>query len=347
MKRLLFLLTVALLAVTALSATTVTRTQADGAYSLTAMYTENAQPGDALFVRLILTPIQKKGSKDAVSASAFEKSTVSIALYEKGLEAGSAKPLRKSAGYLINRGDAAEKKQSDVLLAGIPLSSYLKPGLYTLTVRYEPFGKKAEQLQLPVSIAPKEFVHETIPLDGKNTAIKTDISPERQDQIKRLNAILDTKNKDAVYALEAFVPPTPATRRTSFFADRRIYAYSGGGSSTSLHYGIDYGIPTGSEVRACSGGRVVMAENRVSTGWSVCIEHLPGLYSLYYHMSRLDVATGDMVSQGALLGLSGATGLATGPHLHWEVRLNTEAVSPDFFVSDFTFEQASKARANQ
>ena len=79
-----------------------------------------------------------------------------------------------------------------------------------------------------------------------------------------------------------------------------------------------------------------MAEDRVSTGWSICIEHLPGLYSLYYHMSELKVNVGDMVEEQQLIGLSGATGLATGPHLHWEMRLYMEAVNPDYFVTDFT-----------
>ena len=164
------------------------------------------------------------------------------------------------------------------------------------------------------------------------------------DQINRLNKILDTKDYSSIYETSSFVPPNPATRRTSFFGDRRVFAYDNGKSSTSLHYGIDYGVPTGSEVRACGKGKVVMAEDRISTGWSVCIEHLPGLYSLYYHMSELKVEVGQIVNQGDLIGLSGATGLATGPHLHWEVRLNMEAVSPDFFVSDFTFEKESKSK---
>ena len=84
-----------------------------------------------------------------------------------------------------------------------------------------------------------------------------------------------------------------------------------------------------------------MAEDRISTGWSVCIEHLPGLYSIFYHMSELKGEKGQTVNTGDLIGLSGATGLATGPHLHWEVRLNWEAVSPDFFTTDFAFEKES------
>jgi murein DD-endopeptidase MepM/ murein hydrolase activator NlpD len=90
-------------------------------------------------------------------------------------------------------------------------------------------------------------------------------------------------------------------------------------------------------VFAAGAGRVALAENRISTGWSVVIEHLPGLYSLYYHMDSLAVKAGQMVKQGEEIGKSGATGLATGPHLHWEMRLNGSPVNPDMFLGDFSF----------
>ena len=157
-------------------------------------------------------------------------------------------------------------------------------------------------------------------------------------------AIAGTFDTKGVYQTTAFVPPTQATRRTSYYAERRIYKYTNGKEVTSLHYGTDYGIPTGSKVTSCAAGKVVVAENRVTTGWSVCIEHLPGLYSLYYHQKELKVKEGDIVKCGDLIGLSGKTGLATGPHLHWEMRLNMEAVSPDFFTGDFTFEKAATNR---
>ena len=91
-------------------------------------------------------------------------------------------------------------------------------------------------------------------------------------------------------------------------------------------------------MRSAQEGKVVLAEFRISTGWSVVIEHLPGLYSLYYHLSSLNVKEGDRVKSGEKIGLSGSTGLATGPHLHWEVRLNAGAVKPDFFRKNYTFE---------
>lgn len=302
-------------------------------HNLTVYYNQNTQPGDAIFVRLILE------TKDRHIIKNGSISSGRIQLYS-GTEK-SEKDIAHTDFYLIKK-DSSTFSMKNEILAGIPLSSYQKAGDYTLFVTYSPFGKPEMEFKLPVKISEKEFVKETIPLDAKNTAIKTNDSDERWRQIKKLNGILETINPDSVYDFRKFMAPTTATRRTSFFADRRIYAYSNGKSSTSLHYGIDYGVPKGTEIRACADGKVVMAEFRISTGWSTVIEHLPGLYSLYYHQNELKCNVGDIVKKGDLIGLSGATGLATGPHLHWEMRLNMEAVSPDFFTTDFAFEEASK-----
>jgi murein DD-endopeptidase MepM/ murein hydrolase activator NlpD len=121
-------------------------------------------------------------------------------------------------------------------------------------------------------------------------------------------------------------------RLTSFFGDRRVYRYVNGKRDTAVHAGVDYGVPTGTRVLAAAPGRVALAQFRISTGFSVVLEHLPGLYSLYYHLDSLSVFPGSMVQAGELLGFSGMTGLATGPHLHWEVRASTENADPDCFV---------------
>ncbi|MCR5289695.1 MAG: M23 family metallopeptidase [Treponema sp.] len=290
--------------------------------SVTALYPDKVQPGDAVFIRLI-----------------FTTSILTTPSGEVKLVTASDKILKKSSFYTVKK-DTSGKAYTTVLLTGIPLSTYTEPGTYRADVSLTINKSDTHSISVPITVSAREFISETIKLNATNTAIKTDTSTTRKNQIDRLNAILDTKDTQAIFQEGPFTPPTPATRRTSFFGDRRIYAYNTGKSSTSLHYGIDYGVPTGTNVAACASGKVVMAENRISTGWSVCIEHLPGLYSLYYHMSKLSVTEGQMVSKGDSLGLSGATGLATGPHLHWEIRLNMEAVSPDFFTNDFAFAQA-------
>ncbi|MBP5156500.1 MAG: M23 family metallopeptidase [Treponema sp.] len=295
-------------------------------YSISVRYNDKPCPGDAVFARMVISQNSRQSKKIKL---ALDKTTATLELYL------GDKMLDKAEFYILENDSS---RSSVTFLAGIPLSSWWNSdNSYSLKVCYKMTGAKTYEFALPFSLTYKKFVEETIPLDTKNTEIRTDTSPKRMGQIEKLNNILATINKGHIYQTKAYSAPTTATRRTSFFADRRIYAYSNGKSSTSLHYGTDYGVPTGSDVTACAAGRVVMAEDRVTTGWSVVIEHLPGLYSLYYHMSELKVKEGDMVKEGQLIGLSGATGLATGPHLHWEMRLNMAAVNPDFFTEDFTF----------
>jgi murein DD-endopeptidase MepM/ murein hydrolase activator NlpD len=185
--------------------------------------------------------------------------------------------------------------------------------------------------EIPFYIADRSFGSETIELNPVLTGIRTDPSPERVAESNHLWAILGSTGNE-VYSTGVFTPPVSSTRRTSYFGNRRIFKYSNGTSDTSIHAGIDFGIPTGTPVHACGPGRVVLARLRIVTGNSVIIEHLPGVYSLYYHLDRIDVSEGAIVDGGALLGLSGATGLATGPHLHWEIRVSTENSDPDAFI---------------
>ncbi len=299
-------------------------------YSISVRYNETPCPGDAVFARMVISQNSKQNKKVKLS---LEKTEATLELFM------GEKRLDKSDFYIL---EDDSSRSSITFLTGIPLSSWWNSdNSYNLKVTYKLSTGKTYDFSLPFALSYKKFIDETIQLDTKNTEIRTDTSPKRMGQIEKLNSILSTVNKDHIYQTKAYSAPTQATRRTAFFADRRIYAYSNGKSSTSLHYGIDYGIPTGSDVTSCAAGRVVLAEDRVTTGYSVVIEHLPGLYSLYYHMSELKVKEGDIVKEGQLIGLSGATGLATGPHLHWEMRLNMSAVNPDFFTENFTFSSSN------
>lgn len=294
-------------------------------YSLKVSYNDKIIPGDAVFVRMNF----QYGKALRKNKTEYEKSAV-LNLYK------NKKLVEKATFYSLNK--PSKKSLPYDFLAGVPLSTWIDDGEYTLKVVFY-LEDKASEFDLPVTFENRTFVSETIDLDDANTAIKTDNSPERAAQIAKLNTILETTIQSDVYSLKPFIAPTSSTRYTSYFGDRRVYAYSNGKSSTSLHYGNDYGVPTGTEVHSCADGKVVMAENRISTGWSIVVEHLPGLYSLYYHLDSMNVKEGDMVKAGELIGKSGCTGLATGPHLHWEVRLNMCAVRPEFFMTNFSFSE--------
>jgi murein DD-endopeptidase MepM/ murein hydrolase activator NlpD len=186
--------------------------------------------------------------------------------------------------------------------------------------------------EIIVTIAGREFTAEIIKLDPVLTGIRTDPDPQKTRESEILWGIINRIGKD-IYHLGNFSPPVASTRRTSFFGDRRVFQYSNNTTDTSIHAGIDYGVPKGTEINACGSGKVVLARDRIVTGKSVIIEHLPGIYSLYYHLDKIEVAEGVLVETGTLLGLSGATGLATGPHLHWEIRVFGENTDPDAFIS--------------
>lgn len=294
-------------------------------YSGKVSYNSEAKPGEAIFARLSF-----KFSRNAKRKSQGEIKGI-FQLYSDG------KKIESANFYSVSQ--KKKSQNSAELLSGIPLSSWLESEKnYALKIIVFVNGEDGKEMSLPFEMKKASFVQETIDLDERNTGIKQNMSGERLKQIEKLNALLGTVNQDSVYSLKPFSKPVESERMTAHFGDRRTYRYVNGKTETSLHYGDDYGVPEGTEVRACQEGKVVMAEFRISTGWSVVIEHLPGLYSLYYHLKALEVNEGDIVKNGEKIGLSGSTGLATGPHLHWEVRLNMCAVKPDFFRTDYTFE---------
>ncbi|MCL1835938.1 MAG: M23 family metallopeptidase [Treponema sp.] len=185
---------------------------------------------------------------------------------------------------------------------------------------------------IPLNIAGREFASETIELNPSLTAIRTEPDPQKAAESEKLWAILNRTGSE-IHSFGTFSPPVQSTRRTSRFGSRRVYQYSNGSSDVSIHAGVDYGVPKGTAISACAPGRVVFAGYRIVTGNSIIVEHLPGVYSLYYHLDSIEAAEGDLVAAGTLLGQSGATGLATGPHLHWEIRVFGENADPDAFIA--------------
>lgn len=101
-----------------------------------------------------------------------------------------------------------------------------------------------------------------------------------------------------------------------------------GGSSFEFHKGQDISAPWGTPVVATANGIVVIAGWLRGYGWVVYVDHGNGLSTRYGHLSRIDVAVGQTLKRGEQLGLVGSTGRSTGPHLHYEVRINGQAINP-------------------
>ena len=120
----------------------------------------------------------------------------------------------------------------------------------------------------------------------------------------------------------------PNSQVMSRFAEHRTYLYNGQPISQARHYGFDLASTARAPIAAAGAGRVVLAEDLGIYGNCVVIDHGLGIASLYGHLSQIDVAVGDDVSQGQIVGLSGETGLAGGDHLHFAFLVGETYVDP-------------------
>jgi len=117
------------------------------------------------------------------------------------------------------------------------------------------------------------------------------------------------------------------------FGDQRVL----NGKKQSIHYGLDLTGPRGAPVQAANDGEVVIAREAYLSGNTVVLWHGGGIYTAYFHLDRMRVRAGQRVRRGDRLGDLGATGRATGPHLHWGVKVDGLYVDPESILAiDFT-----------
>jgi murein DD-endopeptidase MepM/ murein hydrolase activator NlpD len=204
-------------------------------------------------------------------------------------------------------------------LLGIDMQD--EPGTYELAVEVKQ-GEQAKQLSFNVLIAKESFQveHLTLPkekvdLDEKGAARWK----AEQDQVKQALA----ENSRLKLWHSNFVEPVNG-KRTGIFGSVRIM----NGKPRNPHNGEDIGAPLGTDVAATNDGIVRITVDHIFSGKGVFVDHGLGFYTMYFHLSEIMVKDGDLVTAGQIIGKVGATGRATGPHLHWGVKLNGARVNP-------------------
>ena len=136
-----------------------------------------------------------------------------------------------------------------------------------------------------------------------------------------LDALERTKSEVTAFPI---AHPAPGQRITSGFGPRRDPILG----RSAFHAGMDFRAPTGTPIRAPASGKIVRAGRNGGYGKMVEIDHGNGLKTRFAHLSRIQVRVGEEVSAGQRIGASGNTGRSTGPHLHYEVRKDGQAVNP-------------------
>jgi murein DD-endopeptidase MepM/ murein hydrolase activator NlpD len=201
----------------------------------------------------------------------------------------------------------------------IPFGPLVAPGVRALSIE-----AGDTQFTLPVPIQEGQFPSYNVPASvsapilGQTTRVN--------DEAEKVAAMFATESGPGWAPRSRFsVPLEGDYPHSDPFGSRRTY---GGGGSVSAHAGEDFSAPPGSEVLAPAAGTVLLAESLFVRGNAVMLDHGSGVITGYWHLQKLNVESGQRVEAGQTLGEVGSTGLSTGAHLHWELRVRGVAVDP-------------------
>src|SRR5208283_5254641 len=203
------------------------------------------------------------------------------------------------------RASSEGSQETWAALVGVPADASARA--YSLELRITA-GPRSCLLLKALTLERRAFFFERIGLTKDLTELYTAPDPRKIAEYRVLSRVLTTAHPDAVFETNALLVPFPQARRTSGYGDRREYVLADATRELSIHEGLDLAEPIGTPVPAAGRGRVVFASNRILTGNTIIIEHLPGLFSIYYHMSELVAAEGEMVEKGQIIGKVGMTG---------------------------------------
>jgi murein DD-endopeptidase MepM/ murein hydrolase activator NlpD len=238
-----------------------------------------------------------------------------VAVIELGNSTNAPQARYQGKPTLVVREDG----QRWIAIVGIPLS--VKPG--------------AQQLEIDGRV--RTFQVESRDYRAQHITLKNQrqVNPNPAD-LKRIKRELDEQNR-AYRQFSASQPSNLLFDRpvngplSSPFGLRRFF----NGEERNPHSGLDFAAKTGTPIKAPAAGKVILTGDYFFNGKTVFVDHGQGLISMFCHLSEIGVKGGEQLARGQVLGKVGATGRATGPHLHWNVSLNDARVDPAIFIGAY------------
>ena len=275
-------------------------------------------------------------------AEEAEPGTV-LTVYLEGFEPEASVTVTFADGRIISATGFMMPEDTDppveVAFLGIPCN--VQPGPATLILQGISDGTAVRE-ERSVAVVERIFKTETIPLTEALTRLREEEKEARALEAQKLYRILITFSPESIYDPGPYGEPVQGARISSWFGDRRTYTSPDGGRSRSIHSGIDLAAPEGTAVFSSGAGRVAFSGRRIITGETIVVEHMPCVYCLYYHCRDRFVKAGEEVYKGQVIGTIGTTGLATGPHLHWEFRVGGVPVDPQPLVRKGLLDQGER-----
>jgi murein DD-endopeptidase MepM/ murein hydrolase activator NlpD len=218
--------------------------------------------------------------------------------------------------------DCFYDKEKDAFLGFLPIDLTEPAGNKALQITiHDNKGRKSTK-KIAFKIIEKSFPTQRLTLpEGKVTLSKKDLARHNREKA-RLKKVFNKSIPEKIWK-KSFIKPLKGKISTPFGVKRII-----NNIPKNPHSGVDLKAPQGAEVVCTSDGIVAFTGDHFFSGNSVFIDHGLGIFSMYFHLSSISVKQGARIARGQTVGFVGSTGRATGPHLHWGIRINGQRVEP-------------------
>ncbi len=195
-------------------------------------------------------------------------------------------------------------------------------GVHNLNITFKNGTKETKHLTL----AKRKYEIQRIKVDQKYVEPPKEVLEKIEREAEMMKSARAQVGKiDSALFTAGFIRPVKGGRISGVFGSQRIV----NGTPRNIHNGVDFSLSEGTPVYAASDGIVVIAgEDFYYNGNFILLDHGHGLSSIYLHLNKLNVSSGDLVKKGDKIGEVGSTGRSTGPHLHWGVQLYNKRIDP-------------------
>jgi murein DD-endopeptidase MepM/ murein hydrolase activator NlpD len=200
----------------------------------------------------------------------------------------------------------------------------VKPGRYRALLKKNPSG---HEKQLAIEVRKKDYGVRRLNLPKYMVELNPRVLKRVKKESKLMGSLWDAEPSAPLWN-GAFMRPISG-KVMGPFGQRSVI----NNQPRAPHSGVDLKAKNGTPVKATNGGRVVMICDYFFTGRSVVIDHGGGIQSMYFHLEKILVQQDEIVPKGHIIGLVGSSGRATGPHLHWGIRINGARVNPFRLIS--------------
>ena len=198
----------------------------------------------------------------------------------------------------------------------------VKPGEYKADVSFKFQDGHTEKREALVDVVSTSYPTTQLTVEERFVELNPRDLARANRETKEINAIYSSITNNMLWT-KPFSAPIPGESGRNF-GHRRVF----NGEPRAPHNGADLRAQMRTPIHSSNRGRVVLAKDLFFTGNTVIVDHGLGIFLLYAHLSRIDVKPGAIVESGRVIGLSGATGRVTGPHLHWGLRIQGARVDP-------------------